>query len=69
MTLLSTAITGRVQKRQGDRTMATKTEYLQIRVSPKLKDELKRMAAAELRSVSSLVEVIVTEWLAAHKKR
>lgn len=40
-----------------------KTPSLGIRVQPEVKAALERAAADDLRSVSSLVEKIVVEWL------
>jgi hypothetical protein len=43
-----------------------KTPSLGVRVQPETKRALEKAAKADLRSVSSLVEKILTEWLRAH---
>jgi hypothetical protein len=43
----------------------TKTPSLGIRVQPATKEALERAAAEDVRSVSSLVEKILVDWLKA----
>lgn len=43
-----------------------KTPSLGVRVQPETKDALDRAAKDDMRSVSSLVEKILTEWLREH---
>ena len=39
---------------------------LGVRVPPELKDALKRAAVADVRSLASLVEKILTDWATEH---
>jgi predicted transcriptional regulator len=41
----------------------TRTELLGVRVSPSIKDELLRLAKVEDRSLASMVERALAEWL------
>ncbi len=43
-----------------------KTPSLGIRVQPEIKAALQKAAEADMRSVSSLIEKILTEWLRAN---
>lgn len=43
-----------------------KTPSLGVRVQPETKAALEKAAAADMRSVSSLVEKILVEWLKKH---
>jgi predicted DNA-binding protein len=42
----------------------TKTERLNIRISPELKEQLQRLAEAEGRTVSNYIETLIREKLA-----
>lgn len=44
----------------------TKTERLQIRIAPELKEQLAAAAAAENRSISNYVEVLVQRAIEQH---
>jgi hypothetical protein len=43
-----------------------KTHPLGFRVEPEVKDALEKAAKADMRSVSSLIEKILSEWLRAN---
>ncbi len=43
-----------------------KTPSLGVRVKPETKKALEKAAAADMRSLSSLIEKILTEWLKAN---
>jgi hypothetical protein len=47
-------------------TAMTKTAQISLRFTPDLKDALARAADHEVRSMASLVEKIVIDWLRAH---
>lgn len=43
-----------------------KTNQMAVRLPPAVKDALVRAAAADTRTMSSLVEKILTDWLKSH---
>ena len=43
-----------------------KTPSLGVRLKPEVKAALQQAATADMRSVSSLAEKVLTEWLMAH---
>lgn len=45
----------------------TKTERLQIRITPEMKERLQELAAAENRTVSNYIENLIKRELAAKK--
>ena len=47
----------------------TKTERLQIRITPEMKEQLAVLAAAENRSVSNYIEVLVQQAIEQHAKK
>jgi hypothetical protein len=46
--------------------MGTKTERLEMRMSPDVKEALKRAAEDDARSQGSLIEKILRDWLSEH---
>ena len=46
--------------------MAQKTDTLNLRVSPELKELVRRSAAREHRTVANFIEVLVREYCARH---
>jgi predicted DNA-binding protein len=45
-----------------------KSDYMQIRISPELKDRLKLLAEADNRTVSSYIETLIKREAAKHDK-
>ena len=43
--------------------MANKTDRLQIRINPELKEQLQRLADSEGRTISNMIERLITEAL------
>ena len=57
----------RIYKQIGGRIMPTKTDRLQIRVSPEMKKSLQELAATENRTVSNYVEWLIMREIELHK--
>lgn len=45
-----------------------KSDYMQIRISPELKDRLKLLAESDNRTVSSYIETLIKREAAKHDK-